>query len=105
MRSGPIDLWAAVLSFAILADLAAVALCLAWGWRRGATEARDFAAAWCLPMAVLAFITIVDVEAGFWGGGTKRLVLPAGHSARARVGRGGDRTCIYLRGPWISKKT
>src|SRR3546814_9161199 len=36
MRSGPIDLWAAVLSFAILADLAAVALCLAWGWRRGA---------------------------------------------------------------------
>jgi len=77
MRSGPIDLWAAVLSFAILADLAAVALCLAWGWRRGATEARDFAAAWCLPMAVLAFINIVDVEDGFWGGGSKLLVLLA----------------------------
>src|SRR3546814_7650951 len=40
MRSGPIDLWAAVLSFAILADLAAVALCLAWGWRRDRTRTR-----------------------------------------------------------------
>jgi len=77
MRSGAIDLWAAILSFAILADLAAVALCLAWGWRRGAAEARDFAAAWCLPMAVLAFINIVDVEDGFWGGGSKLLVLLA----------------------------
>jgi len=77
MRSGSIDLWAAILSFAILADLAAVALCLAWGWRRGAAEARDFAAAWCLPMAVLAFINIVDVEDGFWGGGSKLLVLLA----------------------------
>src|SRR3546814_16465719 len=41
------------------------------------TEARDFAAAWCLPMAVLAFINIVDVEDGFWGGGSKLLVLLA----------------------------
>src|SRR3546814_12939564 len=48
-----------------------------WGWRRGAAEARDFAAAWCLPMAVLAFINIVDVENGFWGGGSKLLVLLA----------------------------
>jgi len=77
MRSGDIGLWAELLGFVILADLAAVTLCLIAGWRRGSVEARDFAAAWGLPMAVLAFINLVDVEDGLWGGGSKLLILIA----------------------------
>lgn len=77
MRSGDLGYWGDVLGLAILGNLAAVAICLGWGWRRGSIEARDFAAAWCLPMAVLAFIHLVDVENGFWGGGSKLAVLLA----------------------------
>lgn len=77
MRSGSLGLWADILGVAVLCNLLAVAICLGWGWRRGATEARDFAAAWCLPMAMLAFIHLVDVESSFWGGGSKLLVLVA----------------------------
>src|SRR3546814_2174004 len=43
----------------------------------GSIEARDFLGAWGLPMAVLAFIHIVDIEDGFWGGGSKLVVLVA----------------------------
>jgi diguanylate cyclase (GGDEF)-like protein len=77
MRSGDIGLWANLLGFMILGDLVAVTICLIWGWRRGSIEARDFAAAWGLPMAVLAFINLVDVEDGLWGGGSKLLILIA----------------------------
>src|SRR3546814_18943663 len=54
-----------------------VALYLGWAWRRGSIEARDFLGAWGLPMAVLAFLHIVDIEDGFWGGGSKLVVLVA----------------------------
>src|SRR3546814_8152300 len=54
-----------------------LALYLGWAWRRGSIEARDFLGAWGLPMAVLAFIHIVDIEDGFWGGGSKLVVLVA----------------------------
>jgi diguanylate cyclase (GGDEF)-like protein len=77
MRSGDIDRWADILGLVILADLAAVATCLFRGWRGGSAEARDFAAAWGLPMAVLAIINLVDVEDSFWGGGSKLLILVA----------------------------
>lgn len=66
-----------LLGLIVVADLIAVALCLGWAWRRGSVEARDFLAAWCLPMAVLAFIHIVDVDDSVWGGGSKLLVLAA----------------------------
>src|SRR5690606_5309907 len=77
MRSGDIGRWADLLGLVILADLAAVTICLVAAWRRGSGEARDFAAAWGLPMAVLAFINLVDVEDGLWGGGSKLLILIA----------------------------
>ncbi len=54
-----------------------VAVYLGRAWRRGSVEARDFLAAWGLPMAMLAFIHIVDVEDSFWGGGSKLLVFVA----------------------------
>ncbi len=66
-----------ILGLVIIADLALVTVLLGWAWRRGSVEARDFLAAWGLPMAILAFIHIVDVEDGFWGGGSKLLVLGA----------------------------
>ncbi|MBA4751623.1 MAG: diguanylate cyclase [Sphingopyxis sp.] len=65
------------LGLVILADLLAVTAYVGWAWRRGSVEARDFLAAWGLPMAMLAIIHIVDVEDGFWGGGSKLLVLAA----------------------------
>ncbi|SEH16766.1 diguanylate cyclase (GGDEF) domain-containing protein [Sphingopyxis sp. YR583] len=66
-----------ILGLVIIADLLAVTAYVGWAWRRGSVEARDFLAAWGLPMAVLAIIHIVDVENGFWGGGSKLLVLAA----------------------------
>lgn len=76
-RSGNLGLLADILGLVIIADLLAVVLYLGWAWRRGSIEARDFLAAWGLPMAVLAFIQVVDVEDGFWGGGSKLVVLVA----------------------------
>lgn len=77
LRSGSLGSLADLLALVIVADLLAVTACIGWAWRRGSVEARDFLAAWGLPMAVLAFIHIVDVDDGFWGGGSKLLVLGA----------------------------
>lgn len=77
MRSGDLQRWGDILGLVIIADLLAIAICLGWGWRRGSIEARDFAAAWGLPMVILTLIQLVDVEEGFWGGGSKLLVLVA----------------------------
>ncbi|OJY69723.1 MAG: GGDEF domain-containing protein [Sphingobium sp. 66-54] len=77
MRSGNLGLLSDILGVGVLCTLLAVAVCLGWGWRRGSPEARDLTAAWGLPMAVLAFINIVDVDERFWGGGSKLLVLVA----------------------------
>jgi len=77
IRSAAIDMLGNVVGMLILADLALVAACLTWAWRRGSAEARDFAGAWALPMATLAFIQFVNVEGAFWGGGSKIIVLLA----------------------------
>ncbi len=77
IRGSSLGLLGDALGLVILADLAAVTVYLGWAWRRGSVEARDFLAAWGLPMAVLAAIHVVDVEDGFWGGGSKLLVLVA----------------------------
>ncbi|SNS70141.1 GGDEF domain-containing protein [Sphingopyxis indica] len=76
-QSGDLGLWGQILGVAIIVDLLAVALCLGRGWRRGSVEARDFALAWGLPMAMLALVHVVDVEDGFWGAGSKLPVLVA----------------------------
>lgn len=74
-RSANLGLWGDMLGFAVIADLFVVALYLCWAWRRGSVEARDFLAAWGLPMMTLAFIHLFDVENAFWGGGSKLLIL------------------------------
>lgn len=63
------------LGMVVLADLAAVALCLGWAWRRGSAEARDLAIAWSVPMAALGFTQVVDIGGALWGGGSQILVL------------------------------
>ena len=77
IRGGSLGLLADILGLVVIADLLVVTICLGWAWRRGSVEARDFLAAWGLPMAMLAFIHIVDVEDGFWGGGSKLLIFVA----------------------------
>lgn len=77
MRGAGLSAWGDILGLLVIADLLAVTVYLGWAWRRGSIEARDFLAAWGLPMATLAFIHIVDVEDGFWGGGSKLVVLLA----------------------------
>ena len=77
IRSGSLGPLADILGLVVIADLLIVTAYLGWAWRRGSVEARDFLAAWGLPMAMLAFIHIVDVEDGFWGGGSKLLVFVA----------------------------
>ena len=77
IRGSSLGALADVLGLVVIADLLAVTAYVGWAWRRGSVEARDFLAAWGLPMAVLAIIHIVDVEDGLWGGGSKLLVLVA----------------------------
>lgn len=77
VRSAAIDMLAGVASVLVLADLLAVAACLGWAWRRGSAEARDFSAAWALPMATLALIQLVDIDGAFWGAGSKLVILLA----------------------------
>jgi len=77
IRGSSLGALADVLGLVVIADLLAVTAYVGWAWRRGSVEARDFFAAWGLPMAVLAAIHIVDVEDGLWGGGSKLLVLVA----------------------------
>lgn len=77
IRGSSLGALADVLGLVVIADLLAVAAYVGWAWRRGSVEARDFLAAWGLPMAVLAIIHVVDVEDGLWGGGSKLLVLAA----------------------------
>lgn len=77
IRTGNLQMLGNLLGIAVIVDLVAVALCIGWSWRKGSVEARDFALAWCLPMATLAIIHLVDVEDGFWGGGSKLAVLVA----------------------------
>ena len=77
IRSAGIDTLASLTGVLILADLLLVAACLTGAWRRGSAAARDFAGAWALPMATLAFIQFVNIEGAFWGGGSKIVVLLA----------------------------
>lgn len=75
MRSGPIDALAGVLGILVLANLLAVAFCIAQAWRRGSHEARSFAGAWSVPMVVLGSIEFIDTNTMFWGGGSQILIL------------------------------
>lgn len=77
IRGSSLGALADILGLVVIADLLAVTAYVGWAWRRGSVEARDFLAAWGLPMAVLAIIHVVDVEDGLWGGGSKLLVLAA----------------------------
>jgi diguanylate cyclase (GGDEF)-like protein len=75
VRSAAIEPLAAVVNVLILADLLVVACSLAWAWRRGSTAAHDFAGAWSVPMATLAFTQFVNVDTALWDGGAKLVVL------------------------------
>lgn len=77
VRSESLPQWADMLGLIVVADLVAVAAYLGWAWRRGSVEARDFLAAWGLPMAVLALIHVVNVDDSLWGGGSQIMVLLA----------------------------
>ncbi|WOK36366.1 diguanylate cyclase [Sphingomonas sp. C3-2] len=66
-----------VIDLLALADVGAVALALAFAWRAGNAEARAFTLTWAIPMAALAFINIVDVGDGIFGGGAQLIVLIA----------------------------
>ena len=70
-----IDLLAALLAVSTLGLLIAVALCIAWAWRRGSSEARDCAFAWAVPMATLAATQIFDMSDVLFGGGAQIAVL------------------------------
>jgi diguanylate cyclase (GGDEF)-like protein len=75
IRSAVIDTVESLLGNFILADLAMVAACLGWAWRRGSAEARDLIIAWSVPMAALALSQLVDIGGALWGGGAQVLVL------------------------------
>ncbi|MBY8829330.1 sensor domain-containing diguanylate cyclase [Hephaestia mangrovi] len=78
VRGHAIEGLATLLGILVLADLAAVALSLAWAWRRGSVQARDLVWAWSVPMLALAVTQVTDVGTILWGGGAQILVLFAG---------------------------
>lgn len=75
-RRGALEFVAAALGPLTLANLAAVALMIGIGWRRGQPEARDYAVAWALPMAALALIHFLDLGVVL-GGGSQIAILIA----------------------------
>ena len=75
VRGAAIGWLGTLLSVLVLADLAAVSVCLIWAWRRGSTEARELVWAWSVPMATLAVTQVTDVGTILWGGGAQILVL------------------------------
>lgn len=77
MRTGPLEFWASVLGMMVLADLTAITLSLTIAWRRGNALARDFAAAWAVPMITLGVTQFLPTDRLFWGGGSQMLVLLA----------------------------
>lgn len=97
MRSGPIDALASVISLMILADLAAVTLCMTLAWRRGSVEARAFAGAWAFPMLALGMTQFVRVDGLFWGGGAQILVLFAAAWQTVWLSIAATRTLGHLR--------
>jgi diguanylate cyclase (GGDEF)-like protein len=97
IRGSSLGALADVLGLVVIADLLAVTAYVGWAWRRGSVEARDFLAAWGLPMAVLAIIHVVDVEDGLWGGGSKLLVLAAATWQALWLAAAATRRLGYLR--------
>jgi len=77
VTDGAVDVYNAVLGVLVLADLAAVSLCIGWSWRRGSGEARDLARSWVVPMAVLALTQLFDFNSRMFGGGPQIMVLSA----------------------------
>ncbi len=75
VRGASIEWIGTLLGWLVLADLAAVAACLGWAWRRGSADARDVALAWSMPMAALALTELFDIGGMLWGGGAQLLVL------------------------------
>ncbi|KTE05980.1 sensor domain-containing diguanylate cyclase [Sphingopyxis sp. H115] len=97
IRGSSLGLLADSLGLVVIADLLVVTVCLGWAWRRGSIEARDFLAAWGPPMGMLAFIHIVDVESGFWGGGSQLLIFVAGTWQALWLAAAATRRLAHLR--------
>lgn len=66
-----------MLGFLVVANLLLVAASLVVAWRRGHRHGRDMLIAWSVPMAALAFISLVNVDNNLWTGGAKMVVLVA----------------------------
>jgi diguanylate cyclase (GGDEF)-like protein len=77
VTDGSIAVYGSLLNIFVLADLAAVTLCIGWSWRRGSGEARDLARSWVVPMAVLALTQLFDFNSRMFGGGPQIMVLSA----------------------------
>ena len=70
-----VDIFRVLLDILSLSDLAAVALAIAWSWRRVNGEARDLAKSWSLPMVVFALTQLFDFSDHLFGGGAQIAVL------------------------------
>jgi diguanylate cyclase (GGDEF)-like protein len=70
-----LDVIRPLLSFSLLGDLVAVAICIGVAWRNGNVEARDFALAWAVPMVTLGVTEFADLGEHLFGGGSQIAVL------------------------------
>lgn len=66
-----------ILGLLVVINLLMVAASLIMAWRRGYRHGRDMLMAWSVPMLVLGFISLINIDNQIWGGGSKLVVLVA----------------------------
>jgi diguanylate cyclase (GGDEF)-like protein len=66
-----------MLAIIVVLNLLLVTASLVAAWRRGHRHGRDMLIAWSVPMAALAFISLVNIDTSLWSGGAKLVVLVA----------------------------
>lgn len=77
IRHAPIVYLDKVLGLIVVVNLLLASASMVVAWRRGYRHGRDMIIAWSVPMLVLGFISVVNIDNQIWGGGSKLVVLVA----------------------------
>lgn len=77
IRHTPIVYLDKALGLVVVVNLLLAGASMIVAWRRGYHHGRDMVMAWSIPMLVLGFISVVNIDNQIWGGGSKLVVLVA----------------------------
>lgn len=97
IRTGPVDLLAAIIGVLLMLTMLSVGGCLAFAWRQGSAEARNFATAWIFPIILLSTADFVGSSTLFRGGGPQLMVIFAAAWQTLWLAAAASRTHARLR--------